>query len=186
MKIQDYAQYFNHRLIESVNSNTAILIEKGKAATLKKIIIENVPSDAILLKIDNATSIPDIVDPKKSDELGLGKRCDYILITKLGIFYMELKSSYHEIDTRRDCLIKFKATECITEYFDSFLKKLPTPLTLFSDQESFYILFVEKLPIAKTSTNLRSNRKTSNNTPEKMFLKQISNEGIVKLKSLKL
>lgn len=170
----------NQGLVESIAHNKASLKENAKDAELKLVKVANIPAGTVLLrtdKIDTQTLF--------ESEKGENKRCDYLLVTDQKLFFIELKTNSKASEKYRDeCIMKFNAVDCLSDYIDSVLERIHKKSKFFHNLEKRYILFYKAPPITKTTTT--KEKQESNVTAEKMLAVPIQNEGEIDISFLQV
>lgn len=140
------------------------LKELAPDAKLKHVDLYDLPVESMLLKLDLSSPPNSLFKGTK----GECKRCDYLLITHFNdrkiLLFIEMKSrSFKEGDVVKH----FKASECITDYAASVLKRFFSLSSFFDDYEKRFVVFYKR-PVAKS--HLRpSNGGNRNKTPETML-----------------
>jgi len=140
---------------------TVKLVEKDPSAKLKKVILEGLHANTVILKIDKTNT-------QKVFKAGRGqlKRCDYLIFTKINnrryAFFIELKSR-----NKDEYIKQFKGAECIVDYCDSVLNRFYNKTGLLAQFEKRFVLFY------KTSIDKRPTRPSppvmKNDSPEKSY-----------------
>lgn len=156
-----------------IKRKTAYLKETAPDAELKLIKIRNIPENSVLLGMDKVKS-----DTLFQKGKGQNMRCDYLLISNAKAYFIELKtSSKAETRYKDDCVMKFKAVDCLTVYIDSVLDKFYNRDVLFSALEKRYIMFYKSPSINKQTTSLKPKVKRPNDKPENMLCQPVEQSG---------
>jgi hypothetical protein len=155
----------NSGLFGEIKRQTAYLKENAPDAELKLVKISNVPKNSVLLGLDKVKS-----NTLFQKGRGQNMRCDYLLISDGMAYFMELKtSSKSEERYKEDCIKKFKAVECLTDYIDSVMMTFYNKEKLFSILEKRYILIYKAPSINKTTTSQKPIEKPIHDKPETML-----------------
>ncbi len=138
----------------------ARLKENSPNAKLKQIDIFGVPTNSILIKLDEYAQPSTLF---KNDK-GQRKRCDYVLFFQIhnqGIaLFIELKSNKVK---NSEIIRQFKGAECILDYCNATLKRFHNHDTLLKNYSKRFVVFY-KPRIAKKRT--RPKIKPNNTIPE--------------------
>ena len=104
-------------------------------------------------------------------------RCDFLIITPIFLHFIELKSDENaETTYKDDCIKKFKASNCISEYIDSVINSFYNQKLNFNNRSKRFMLFYHSTSISKTTTSLKPIQKPVYDTPETFFSWGIQNE----------
>lgn len=126
------------------------LKETDSNAKLKLVRIRGVPKNSLLIKVDGAAPLNDLL----SAEDGIRQRCDYILLTERKnaapvLVYCEMKSTrFSSSEVTR----QFKGGICIVQYFDSLLKEFLGVCGYFSNIKEIYFVAFSKTRGRKKTT----------------------------------
>lgn len=114
-KLRDFLTPEMFGRLACINANTyfAYLEESDPAAKTPKIQLTGIPSNSILIKIDQDATQPTFL----ADKLHLRHRCDYVLLTHLKgkdtIIFFELKSKNYK---NGEVTGKFKTSSCLLDF----------------------------------------------------------------------
>ncbi|MEI6520467.1 MAG: hypothetical protein WCO98_10605, partial [bacterium] len=116
---------------------------------------------------------------------GQNKRCDYLLITGDILYFIEMKTSSRAPEKYYDeCIQKFNAIECITDYIDSVLVKFYGKVKIFNPLLKCYTLLYKATPIDKQLTSQKPKAEPMNNTPEMMLTLPVENNSTIDINEL--
>lgn len=173
-------EIINTGLVGKVIDDQAFLIEKSKDATLTDVMIKGL-ENGILLSCDKIKS-----DTLYKGSDGPNKRCDYILINKEIIYFLELKSNKKSNEIYRDeCILKFKAVECLLDYIDSVISKFHNKQIQLNSLSKKFVLLYLKPSIAKTTTSLKPHIANAiNDKPENLLSIAVDNNSTIDITKL--
>lgn len=168
-----------------IEQGTGYLVEEDKTAKLKLVKLVNIPNALILIANDRFDT-QTFFKKEEEKKSGSNKRCDYLLVTRDGLYFIELKS-HEKYDRKTDehkkvtndvteCINKFKAVGCIAEYIDNIIKTFYGTEKLFEGKQKRYIVFYYAPSINKTTTSRKPLEKEINNSPETYRSIPVANE----------
>ena len=151
-------------VVEDHGVHCAMLRERSSGAKLKKVNINGVPRESILIKLDKYDQPSSLFN----DDKGQRQRCDYVLFSVLDgkgfALFIELKSAKAK---KSEFIRQFKGAECLIDYCHSVLKRFHNHDQLLNNFTKRFIVFY-KPRIAKHRTRLKFS--TGNNSPEKAMM----------------
>jgi hypothetical protein len=151
-------------IVDENGIHCARLRERSSEAKLKKVNINGVPEESILIKLDKYDQPVSLFNDNK----GQRQRCDYVLFSVLNgegfALFIELKSTKAK---KAEFIRQFKGAECVIDYCHSALKRFHNHNQLLNNFSKRFIVFY-KPKIAKHRT--RPKRSTGNTSPEKAMM----------------
>jgi hypothetical protein len=158
--------------VNPCTSGTFTLEEKDKSATLRKVFLCDIPSESLIVKMDNIRFNNFLKDQKT---WGFNKHSDYLIITSDKLVFIEIKSKMEVGQELKDeCVQKFASDSCTLNYADKIFRELLSKTPFFENRESHYVLLYQSPSISKTPTTLGTD---SPNTSPNSFRKiSVSND----------
>jgi len=171
----------NQGRIVPIKNKVVDLVEKDTSARLTLVRLINIPVNSIVISCDGFKT--DTFFKDKGN--GANQRCDYMVIAGETIYFIELKSHENAEGVYKDeCIKKFKAAGCITEYLDRVIQTFYNKPEIFSRLGRRYILFYLKPSISKTVTSSKPIQKPTNDSPESFRAIPVSNKDEVEISFL--
>lgn len=156
-------------------TNETTLKENTSNATLKSVVLCDIPTGALVVKMDGIKFSNFLIDKK---EWGYNKHSDYLIITDDKLVFIEMKSASEISKTLNDeCIQKFSADECAVNYADLIFQKMLSKNTFFNKRETHYVLLFQKISMAKTPTTVIESQ--SNTTPNTFRSIPVVNEATI-------
>lgn len=156
-------------------SNTYVLKEKDRDATLNKVTICDIPENTLFIKMDPIRFNKFFIDNK---EWGFNKHSDYLIVTQDRLVFIEMKSRKNvNAELEEECRKKFTSDYCTINYADNIFVDLLSKKSFFNNKEIHYVLLYQSNSIVKE--DFANHQKTPNNTPETFRKIPVCNEGII-------
>ena len=161
--------------VEQHNSDLYPFEENGNDATLRKVYMCDIPSEALIIKLDKIKFLKFF---KENNGWGFNKHSDYLIVTDDKLVFIEMKSTTSVgPDLKNECIKKFSSDECSMNYADLIFQKMLSKNSFFERREPHYVLLFQALPITKTPTKLGT--VTSNTTPDTFRQIPVANESTI-------
>lgn len=150
------------------------LEESDRSATLRKIVICDLPQEALIIKMDNKVRFNNFL----KDQWGFNKHSDFLIVTDDKLVFIEMKSKTEVCqELEEDCQKKFLSDECTINYADTIFQKMLSKNAFFNKRETHYVLFYQSPSVAKTPTAI--GEEEPNISPNSFRKIPVSNEGII-------
>ena len=143
-------------IVEDHGVHCAMLRERSSGAKLKKVNINGVPRESILIKLDKYDQPLSLFN----DDKGQRQRCDYVLFSVLNgkgfVLFIELKSKKTK---KSEFIRQFKGAECVMDYCHSTLTRFHNHDQLLNNFSKRFIVFYKpyRMKIVLTKHHRRAN-----------------------------
>lgn len=149
--------------------------ENGRDATLRKVYMCDIPSGALIIKLDGIKFSKFLIE---NGSWGFNKHSDYLIITDDKLVFIEMKSKKAVgSDLKKECIQKFSSDECSMNYADLIFQKMLSKNSFFDKREQHYVLLFQAPSIMKTP--IKAGAELSNTTPNTFRQIPVANESTI-------
>lgn len=162
--------------VAQCNNGAVTLVEKDNNATLRKVVLCDVPFGALIVKMDDIKFSNFLKDRK---EWGFNKHSDYLIVTNDKLVFIEMKSKGEVgIGLQKECCQKFASDECTITYSDMIFQKMLSKESFFDKRETHFVLLYQAPPITKTAIRAEIEL-PSNTSPDRFRPIPVANDATI-------